>query len=249
MTSICLLFRAYSFVSSLKRRRFASSSAASTSSRTASGDPATSIVAKSSEIEMSVHSPPEYWLSICVCLPGKRASISTPQFHIVSPSVIVRCASPPPNSLLNMSQKRPSTRTSASVNCLCAIASASVMSRSISLMLERTSSSCSPRKASLSLRFWSSDKTPMSTFPKDFIFLSLSRMRRRSSSAVTSCGRFSGPWYGYCSSHVEISSASSRSDSFFFDCARVNFSDSPRILSSATFRRAATKVFSFSSLA
>ena len=89
----------------------------------------------------------------------------------------------------------------------------------------------------------------VSTFPKDFIFLSLSRIRRRSSSAVTSCGRFSGPWYGYCSSHVEISSASSRSDSFFFDCARVNFSDSPRILSSAAFRRDATKALSFSSFA
>src|SRR3989304_4409885 len=90
-----------------KRVTLASSSAASTSSRTQKGTGRTSRIAKRSATAVKARSPPESIARAWRFLPGGRAMISTPVCVSASGSVSSRLASPPSKSCAKRRAKAP----------------------------------------------------------------------------------------------------------------------------------------------
>ncbi len=88
-----------------KRPTFASSSAASTSSRTQNGTGRTSSIANSRATAVSARSPPDSIDRDCAFLPGGRATISTPVAARSVGSVRSSRAKPPPKSCLKRTSK------------------------------------------------------------------------------------------------------------------------------------------------
>ena len=98
---------------SQKRSTLASSSGASTSSRTHKGAGLVRNRAKINATAVSACSPPESRVSEVSFLPGGCAMISSPASSGSSLSIISRCASPPLNRVRNKSRKWPSTASNA----------------------------------------------------------------------------------------------------------------------------------------
>ena len=127
---------------SANRPMFASSSAASTSSRTQNGTGRTSSIANSSATAVSARSPPDSIASACAFLPGGRATISIPVAPRSDGSVSDSRAKPPPKSCSKRVAKAASSAWNVVRKRSAMSVSSSAMSSRVRTIAVRRSDAC-----------------------------------------------------------------------------------------------------------
>ena len=148
---------------------FASSSAASTSSRIQNGTVLILSIANNKAIAVKVDSPPDSNFVFLISFPGGSALISSPEFRISSGLVKIKLPSPPLNKRVNVFWNSLFNLSKVSVSLVTISLSSSSITLSKSLTEALTSSFWLLKKVYLSLILSYSLIAPVLTSPRDLI--------------------------------------------------------------------------------